>query len=131
MKRELFDALNAPVGVVLTECLCVFSVFRVLGFSADDIYLSAVKLDDGRTGVRSVLRAQGLEFIIDVGAVKSSPTTIRRLWSCRCEKFNATPPGPSWDATVRASSIYRRRMDLVTKLALKGFTFRPLPEKDQ
>jgi hypothetical protein len=127
MPRRLFAARNVGLEQALTEGLYCCQSLRTLGFSADDIYMVGVPLSDGTLGVRILLRAQGKEFIMDVGAVHGSFEKVQERWQEMVERNNHASDAESDEflRRYRASETFAMSSELVIKLVLKGFSINP------
>lgn len=115
-----------PEQDVLHEVYAATQLFRQLGFSSDDIYLTEA-IDGagsdfrGKRCIAVQLNWRDKVFVYTIAPVKNRKRFTKR-WIALAEEANANPESPKWKRIFEQSHTRQISVRIVTALHEKGIT---------
>ena len=134
----MVEAMARPVNEqaaeqTIMELYAASQLLRILGFSADDIYVSGNIADlDGQQCWGVHLKAQDKEFrfhTTPIAVVGGKPKAFLRRWEKFSSRANGLAPGtPEYEDLARRKKdtfVWRHIEELIMVLSRKGFEISP------
>lgn len=120
------EFVNLDLSTSMRECLALFEMWRTVGYSSDEIFISISEpLKDpepvrGLTQVMMVLKWKSKEFSYNIAMVKEDKKEVAEAYRRAAEMWNNGTQRERSEI-LNSSNARRQAVMLLTKMAEKGF----------
>lgn len=119
-------AILLPTKKIINEALCAMQLFRMLGFSAEEIFMvfgSPVDKQD----VSVLLKQPDRTFIIQIGITTEDPEVFTEKWTRAAEGWN-TMQNDDAMGLFKESDVRKNAVNIMGMMLAKGFKFNILTD---